>query len=250
MTDQPLAGKTALVTGASRNIGKAIAETYAAAGANVIINTLQDRGAADAVAAGITANGGKAIVEVADIVDRPAVEAMVARAQGEFGGIDIMVANASARGLVDFLEMDYATWRRIIDISLDGTFHLAQTTLPGMIERGWGRIITVGGISWHLGFKRRANNLAGKSGLVGLTRALAAEFGDRGITANNISPGQIDTARPASAGQRPQTANQPPVPRMGHVDEIASAALFLADPRQGYVNGQIMHVNGGLYMGT
>jgi len=250
MTGQPLAGKTALVTGASRNIGKAIAETFATAGANVVINTLQDRKAAEAVAAAINANGGSATVEVGDIVDRAAVEAMVSRANDKFGGIDIMVANASARGLVDFLEMDYATWRRIIDISLDGTFHLAQTTLPGMIERGWGRIITVGGISWHLGFKRRANNLTGKSGLVGLTRALAAEFGDRGITANNISPGQIDTARPASAGERPPMSNPPPVPRMGEVAEIASAALFLAHPQQGYVNGQIIHVNGGLYHGT
>ena len=250
MTDKALAGKTALVTGASRNIGKAIAEAYAAAGANVVINTLQDRTAAEAVAAGVTASGGNAIVEVADIRDRAAVEAMVSHATQRFGGVDIVVANASARGLVDFLDMDYETWRRIIDISLDGTFHLAQTTLPHMIERGWGRIITLGGISWHLGFKRRANNLTGKAGLVGLTRALAAEFGDRGITANNISPGQIETARPASAGERPPMENPPPVPRMGHVDEIASAALFLADPKQAYVNGQIIHVNGGLFNGT
>ena len=250
MSDKPLAGKTALVTGASRNIGKAIAIAYAGAGANVIINTLQDRTSAEAVAAEIEAGGGTAAVEVADVVDRPAVEAMVARANDKFGGVDILVANASARGLVDFLEMDYATWRRIIDISLDGTFHLAQTTLPHMVAQGWGRIVTVGGISWHLGFKRRANNLTGKSGLVGLTRALAAEFGDRGITANNISPGQIDTARPASAGERPPMTNPPPVPRMGEVAEIASAALFLAHPQQGYVNGQIMHVNGGLYHGT
>ncbi len=250
MSEQTLTGKTALITGAARNIGKAIAQAYANAGANVVINTLQDRAAAEGVATEITGAGGHAMVEVADVVDRSAVEAMVGRARNRFGGIDILVANASARGLVDFLEMDYATWRRIIDISLDGTFHLAQTTLPGMIDKGWGRIITVGGISWHLGFKRRANNLTGKSGLVGLTRALAAEFGDRGITANNISPGQIDTARPASAGERPPMANPPPVPRMGAVDEIASAALFLADPRQGYINGQIIHVNGGSYLGT
>lgn len=250
MSDKFLAGKTALVTGASRNIGKAIALQFANAGANVIVNTLQDRAAAEAVAAEIEAAGGGALVQVADIVERSAVEAMVAAGTAAFGGVDVVVANASSRGLVDFLEMDHATWRRIIDISLDGTFHLAQATLPGMIERDWGRIITVGGISWHLGFKRRANNVTGKAGLVGLTRALAAEFGDRGITANNISPGQIETARPASAGERPAMSNPPPVPRMGDVDEIASAALFLAHPRQGYVNGQIIHVNGGIFMGT
>ncbi len=250
MTERPLAGKTALITGASRNIGKAIAETFAANGANVIINTLQDRAAAEAVAAGIASSGGNAMIEVGDIVDRATVDAMVARATTTFGGVDILVANASARGLVDFLDMDYATWRRIIDISLDGTFHLAQASLPGMIARGWGRIITLGGISWHVGFKRRANNLTAKSGQVGFTRALAAEFGDRGITANSISPGQIDTVRPASAGERPAMVNPPPVPRMGEVAEIASAAMFLADPQQAYINGQIIHVNGGLFYGT
>lgn len=250
MTDKPLAGKTALITGASRNIGKAVALQFAEAGANIVINTLQDREAAEEVARDVESHGAGAAVSVADIVDRAAVAQMVSRGIEEFGAIDIVVANASSRGLVDFLEMDHATWRRIIDISLDGTFHLAQLTLPGMIARGWGRVITVGGISWHVGFKRRANNLTGKAGLVGLTRALAAEFGDRGITANCISPGQIDTARPASAGERPPMTNPPPVARMGEVSEIASAALFLAHPQQGYVNGQIIHVNGGLFMGT
>ncbi|MEM6497128.1 MAG: SDR family oxidoreductase, partial [Pseudomonadota bacterium] len=101
-----------------------------------------------------------------------------------------------------------------------------------------------------VGFKRRAHNLTAKSGLVGLTRALAAEFGDRGVTANCISPGQIETVRPASAGERPPMTNPPPVPRMGEVAEIASAAMFLAHPQQGYINGQIIHVNGGIFMGT
>ena len=119
-------------------------------------------------------------MQVTDIVDRRAVDGMVRAANAAFGSIDILVCNASSRGQIDFLDMDHATWRRVIDISLDGTFHCAQATLPGMIAKGWGRIITLGGISWHAGFKRRAHNLAGKSGLTGLTRALAVEFGDRG----------------------------------------------------------------------
>ena len=142
-------------------------------------------------------------MQVTDIVDRRAVDGMVRAANAAFGSIDILVCNASSRGQIDFLEMDHATWRRVIDISLDGTFHCAQATLPGMIAKGWGRIITLGGISWHAGFKRRAHNLAGKSGLTGLTRALAVEFGDRGITANVIAPGSIETVRPASAGTLP-----------------------------------------------
>ena len=250
MSERPLEGKTALVTGASRNIGKAIAVSFAHAGANVVINGLQDAEAAASVEAEIKSAGGNAVVQIGSVSDRAAVDAMVAAGKDAFGSVDIVVANASARGLIDFLDMDYQQWRQVVDLSLDGTFHLAQAALPGMIEKGWGRIITLGGISWHVGFKRRAHNLTAKSGLVGLTRALAAEFGDRGITANCISPGQIETVRPASAGERPPMTNPPPVPRMGDVDEIASAAMFLAHPQQGYVNGQIIHVNGGIFMGT
>src|SRR4029078_3360977 len=157
---------------------------------------------------------------------------MGTRARFALGPIDICVVNASSRGQIDFLDLDYKTWRRVIDITLDGTFHCAQATLPGMIAKGLGRIITLGGIAWHAGVKRRAHNLTGKSGLTGLTRALAVEFGDRGITANVISPGTIETARPASDGTPPTRTSQPPVPRPGHVDEIASAALFLAQPEQ------------------
>lgn len=250
MSNQPLAGNTALVTGASRNIGRAIALKLAGAGADIVINTLQDRDAAETVAGEIRALGRKSLVQVADIVDRQAVDRMVREASAKLGPIDILVCNASSRGQVDFLDLDYKTWRRVIDISLDGTFHCAQATLPGMIAKGWGRIITLGGISWHAGLKRRAHNLAGKSGLTGLTRALAVEFGDSGITANVISPGSIETARPVSAGTSPARASLPPVPRQGSVEEIASAALFLAHPDQSYVTGQIIHVNGGAYLGT
>ena len=250
MSNQPLAGKTALVTGASRNIGRAIALKLASAGANIVVNTLQDREAAGRVAAEIEAMGWRCIVQVADVVDREAVRRMVGEAGSALGSIDILVCNASSRGQIDFLDMDYTTWRRVIDISLDGTFHCAQATLPGMIAKGWGRIITLGGISWHAGFKRRAHNLAGKSGLTGLTRALAVEFGDRGITANVIAPGSIATVRPASAGTLPPRASLPPVPREGQSEEIASAVLFLAHPDQGYITGQVIHINGGAYLGT
>src|SRR5262249_40636007 len=174
---------------------------------------------------------------------------MVRNASTAFGAIDILVCNASSRAQIDFLQLDHATWRRVIDISLDGTFHCAQATLPGMISQGWGRIITLGGISWHAGTKRRAHNLTGKAGLTGLTRALAVEFADRGVTANMIAPGSVATVRPTSAGVRARTGTAP-VPREAHVDEIASAALFLAQPEQGYLTGQIIHVNGGAHLGT
>jgi 3-oxoacyl-[acyl-carrier protein] reductase len=250
LDNKPLVGKTVLVTGASRNIGRAIALRLAGAGANIVVNTLQDCDAAQAVADEIEELGRRSLVQIADIVDRQAVKAMVGEANAAFGSVDILVCNASSRGQVDFLDLDHATWRRVIDISLDGTFHCAQATLPGMIAKGWGRIITLGGVSWHAGTKRRAHNLTGKAGLTGLTRALAVEFGDRGITANMISPGAVATVRPASAGARPMSTIRAPVPREAHVDEIASAALFLAQPAQGYLTGQIIHVNGGAYLGT
>jgi len=249
MSDKPLSGKTALVSGSARNIGRAIALEFAEAGANIVINALQDSEAVEAVAEEVRELGSEAMVQLADVRDRTAVEQMVNAARQKFGALDILVANASARGQIDFLDMSYETWRRTIDITLDGTFHLAQCTLPDMIDRGWGRIITLGGFAWHLGYKRRAANLAGKAGVVGLTRALAAEFGDRGITTNNISPGMIETVRPASAGAMPD-AGATPVPRLGTPAEIASAAMFLAHPKQAFVNGQIIHVNGGLYYGT
>ncbi len=250
MSDKPLNGKTALVTGSSRNIGKAIALEFAKAGANLVINTLQDREAAEEVANEVEALGAKAIVQVANIVDRNAVSAMIAASEKAFGPVDILVANASSRGQMEFLDMDYSSWRKVLDTTLDGTFHLSQMTLPGMIEKGWGRIITLGGFAWHTGAVNRTNNLTGKAGIVGFTRALASEFGDRGITSNNISPGAIETIRPASAGALPPMSNPPPVPRFGKTDEIASAAMFLAHPQQAYINGQIIHVNGGMYYGT
>src|SRR5262245_29437636 len=126
----PLAGKTALVTGASRNIGRAIALKLAGAGADIVVNTLSDRDAAEGVAGEIRALGRRSLVQVADIVDRAAVGRMVAEAKAALGPIDILVCNASSRGQVDFLDLDYASWRRVIDISLDGTFHCAQATLP------------------------------------------------------------------------------------------------------------------------
>lgn len=249
MEQTPLLGRTALVTGAARNIGRATALRLARSGARVVVNALQDRVAADAVQAEIEAAGGEALVAMADVTDRSAVEAMVQTAANHFGGIDILVCNASARGQVPFLEMNYNQWRGVIDISLDGTFHLAQAILPMMVRNRWGRVVTLGGVSWHVGFRNRANNLVAKSGLTGLTRALAAEFASQGITANMVAPGPVETQRPASAGALPPMDNPPPVPRKASVEEIASAVHFLCLPDQGYVTGQILHVNGGMFLG-
>ncbi len=249
MTQQPLEGKVALVTGGSRNIGRAIAHHLSDQGAGVVVNAVSDQNAADTVVSEIEAKGGRAISCLADVTDPPAVGAMVARAVEELGGLDILVLNASSRGQIPFLEMTHEQWRRVIDISLDGAFFCAQACLPHMQSKGWGRIVSLGGISWHIGINTRVHNLVSKSGLAGFTRGLAAEFAKDGITVNCVSPGMIDTVRPSSAGAQPNHKTGAPVDRLGTVDEVASMVAYLCLPAAAYVTGQIMHVNGGMYYG-
>ncbi len=249
MTDKPLAGKTALVTGAARNIGRGIAHHLAHEGANIVVNAVSDVDAANQVVEEVKAMGVDAIACMANVTDKTAVDQMFADAADAFGGVDILVLNASSRGQVPFLEMSFEQWRNVIDISLDGAFHCSQAALPMMQKNGWGRIVTLGGISWHIGTPTRVHNLVSKSGLAGFTRGLAVEFAEDGITVNCVSPGFIDTVRPASAGARPNRKVNAPVPRMGTVDEIASMVKYLCSPDAGYTTGQIMHVNGGMYLG-
>ncbi|WNJ98816.1 SDR family oxidoreductase [Thalassospiraceae bacterium LMO-JJ14] len=249
MSDKPLNGKTALVTGSARNIGRAIAHRLAHAGANIVVNAVSDTNAAETVAQEIRDIGQKAIVCMADVTDKAAVDAMAARAKDELGGVDILVLNASSRAQVPFLEITQEQWRRVIDISLDGAFHGSQACIPHMLEKGWGRIVTLGGVAWHMGTSSRVHSLVSKSGLAGFTRGLAVEFGEHGITVNCVSPGFIDTERPASAGALPPIKVNAPIARKGTTDEVASMVHYLCLPESAYVTGQIMHVNGGMYMG-
>ena len=252
MTDKengPLHGKVAIVTGSARNIGRAIAIALGADGANVVVNAVRDKEAAEEVAREVTAAGGKGVVHVCDITKRKAAQKMVETAINEFGSVDILVCNASVRGQKPFTEMGYEEWRRVIDVSLDGSFFLAQASVLSMIERGWGRIVTLGGISWHIGTPGRVHNLVAKSGLVGFTRGLAVEMAEHNITVNCVSPGFINTERPESAGKRPPLKVHPPVDRMGETEEIASMVRYLCQPEAAYITGQTLHVNGGMYLG-
>ena len=196
MSDKELAGKVAVVTGAGRNIGRAIALHLARAGAAVVVNARSSQEEADAVVAEIAAAGGKAIAVLADVADPAAVEAMAQAALKAFRRIDILVNNASLRREKSIDEMSYAEWREIMDATLDSAFHGVHACLPAMKKAGGGTIINIGGMSAHIGAKGRAHVMTAKAGLVGFTRALAHDLGAHHITANCVVPGAIHTMRP------------------------------------------------------
>ena len=242
-----LAGKVALITGAARNIGRATALALAAGGAAVAINTRTSKDDAEKVAQEIRAAGGQADVYVADIANAGAVKAMTDGILKRFGRIDILVLNASVRSEKPFLELTYDEWRLPLGITLDGAFYCAQACLPSMLKNGGGAIITLGGMQSLSGAKHRVNGSVAKHGLVGMTRALAREFGDRGVRANCIAPGTMNTTRAAGRSARPAPTNIP-LGRYGEAEEIASAVRFLAGPGASFLTGQTIQVNGGQMM--
>ncbi len=239
-----LAGKVALVTGASRNIGRAIALELAAGGAAVAINARTSREDAGKVADEIRAAGGQAEVFMADIADGGAVNAMVAGILKRFGRVDMLVLNASVRGEKPFTDLSYEEWRRPLAITLDGAYYCTQACLPSMLENGGGAIVTLGGMVALSGAKHRVHGSVAKHGLVGMTRALAREFGDRGIRANCIAPGTMNTARAAGRAPRPEPTGIP-LGRYGEAQEIATTVRFLCGPGASFISGQTIHVNGG-----
>jgi 3-oxoacyl-[acyl-carrier protein] reductase len=245
-----LDGKVALVTGAGRNIGRAIALSMARDGAAVVVNGRSDRAAVEAVAGEIAAMGGTAIPHLADVSDPRAVARMVDTATAALGGVDIAVSNAGLRRQTAFLDMRLEEWREILSVALDGAFILARAVAPHMIRRGGGAIVGLSGMSTHVGTPSRAHVSASKAGLEGLMRALAVELAPHGIRCNCVAPGPIDTLRGASAGALPATRGDDSVPlrRKGSVEEIAAVVRLLVGPEGGYVTGQTVHVNGGAFL--
>ncbi len=245
-----LSGKIALVTGAGKNIGRAIALTLARDGAAVVVNGRSDAAAVDEVVAAIRAAGGTAMAAMADVADRDQARALAERVAGEMGGIDILVSNAGLRRQTKYLDISLAEWREIMSVALDGAFFLSQAAIPHMIARGGGAIIAMSGMSNHVGTPNRAHVSASKAALEGLMRSLAVEFGGQNIRANCIAPGAIDTVRGASAGVLPNTLTLEgtPLGRRGTVDEIAAMVRLLAGPEGAYITGQTLHVNGGVFL--
>jgi 3-oxoacyl-[acyl-carrier protein] reductase len=248
--DSPLDGKVAIVTGSARNIGRATAIRLAEYGASVVVNAVQDSEAADAVAHEIFESGGKAVAHIADVTTEDGAQGLNDAAINAFGNVDILVSNASIRAQKPFHEITLEEWHRTLAVPLDGAFLCARAAVPHMMKQKWGRIITLGGISAHIGTANRAHVLAAKAGLVGFTRGMAVELGAYNITCNVVAPGHIDTERPASAGERPPLKVKPPIDRFGEISEIAGMIHYLCLPEASYITGQTLHVNGGLYLGN
>ncbi len=246
--NKELAGKVALVTGASRNIGRATALELAAAGAAVAVNTRASREDAEKVVQEIRSSGGEAELYMADIADRNAVKQMVDATVKRFGRLDILVLNASVRSEKPFTELSYEEWRLPLSITLDGSFFCTQACLPHMLSAGGGSIVTLGGQVALSGAKNRVNGSVAKHGLVGMTRALAREFGDRGIRVNCVSPGTMNTTRAAGRAPRPDATKVVPLGRPGEAEEIATTVRFLCGPGANFITGQTVHVNGGQMM--
>jgi 3-oxoacyl-[acyl-carrier protein] reductase len=251
--EQSFAGKVALVTGSGKNIGRGIALDLSRRGASVVINGRRDRAAVDAVVAEINAAGGQAVACLADVSDPAETQRMVQDAVAAFGGIDILVSNAGLRRQTPFLEMEFAEWREILSVALDGAFILARAGVPHMLGRGGGAIVALSGISTHTGIPNRCHVSASKAGLEGLMRALAIELAPHRITCNCVAPGAVDTVRGASAGGPMSGANASadrgiPLGRRAAVEEISAAVRFLAGPDGRYITGQTLHVNGGVFL--
>jgi 3-oxoacyl-[acyl-carrier protein] reductase len=251
MTTTELTGKVAIVTGAGRNVGRAIALALADGGASIVVNARSNRAEADAVARAVEALGGKALVHIGDVADAAAVQAMVDAAVKQFGRLDILVNNAALRREKPFAEMNYAEWREILDVTLDGAFHCAKACLPALRKSGTGTIVNIGGLSAHTGARDRAHVVTAKAGIVGFTRALAYDLADDGITVNCVVPGLIGTPRPKD---KPEPAHhlthQTITGERGKPEDVAAMVRFLCGPAARYINGQAIHANGGAYLGA
>ncbi len=241
-----LQGKTALITGSGRNIGRSISLILASMGANVVINSKTNFEAANETADEIRKLGAKALVAMGDIGSEKDVSRMVKEIQSNVDTVDIVINNGSLRKVQEFTSMTYDHWKEMINTDLDSAFLMTQPFVAGMIEKGWGRVINLAGLNAIEGRSGWAHVSAAKMGLIGFTRSLSKELVPHGITVNCISPGMIDTSRDEQSSPRPDNRSQGiPAGRMGTVEEISSLCGWLCSEHSDYVSGQTFHVNGG-----
>jgi 3-oxoacyl-[acyl-carrier protein] reductase len=241
-----LQGKVALVTGASRGIGRAIALALAQNGARVIGTATAATGVA-AVAAALGADGAGKLLDVRDAAQ---CDRLVEEVRSEFGDILVLINNAALVRDNLTLRMKDAEWDEVLETNLRAVFRLSRAVLRGMMKARWGRIINITSVVGACGNAGQANYAAAKAGVAGMTRSLARELGSRGITVNCVAPGFIDTdmTRALAESQRDALLAQIPLGRLGRAEEVAAAVAYLASPGAAYVTGSVLHVNGGMYM--
>lgn len=242
-----LTGKAALVTGASRGIGRTIALGLAEAGCSVACIASREENAADVVSE-ITAGGGKALAIGADVGSLAAAEEAVSRCIAEFGSLDVLVNNAGIARDQLILRMTEEEWDQVITTNLKGAWNFAKAAAKPMMKARWGRIINLSSIVGLSGQAGQTNYAAAKAGLIGLTMSLAKEFGSRGITCNAVAPGFIETdmTQGLPNEMREQILKSAPVGRLGTPEDVAAAVLFLAGEGASYITGQVLVVDGGL----
>ena len=241
-----LSGKIALVTGASRGIGKAIAEKLVACGATVIGTATTENGA-EAISQYLGQNGkGLAL----NVTDEASIESVISTVKAEFGDIDILINNAGITRDNLLMRMKEDEWQDILDTNLTSVFRLSKALMRTMMKKRYGRIITIGSVVGAMGNAGQSNYAAAKAGLIGFSKSLAREVASRGITVNVVAPGFIATDMTAALTdeQKALTVAQVPVGRLGEPAEIASAVAFLASDEASYITGETLHVNGGMYM--
>ena len=242
-----LEGSVAIVTGAARNIGRAIALDLADAGAAVTVLTRSDFGGVKAVAAEIESKGGRALAIQGDVTRPEDARRMVEETLKKFGRIDILVNNAGVRPEGPFENLSLDSWHQVLAVILDGPFLCSQAALPALEKSGRGTIINIGGLTAYTGAQHRAHVITGKAGLGGFTKALAVELSPKKITVNLVSPGLIETKRDGAdpAHRKSRTLLSP---RQGQPEDIAAMVRFLAGPKARAMTGQTVHINGGVYL--
>jgi 3-oxoacyl-[acyl-carrier protein] reductase len=243
-----LTGKVALVTGASRGIGRAIAERLASRGATVVAAARGDH--AGACVKAITASGGRAEALSLDVTDAAAVEAAPGAIVARHGRLDILVSNAGITRDQLLMRMKREDWDAVLATNLTATFLLAKAAMRPMVKQTGGRIIAISSVVGQMGNAGQTNYAASKAGLIGFAKALAREVASRAITVNVIAPGMIETDMTRAVAEKAQVdwAAQIPLGRLGTVDDVAAAACFLASDEASYITGHVLAVNGGMYM--
>ena len=245
-----LTGRTALVTGASRGIGRAIALSLAEEGADVAVNYLSNRDLAADVVDQIRKMGRKAMLAQADVADYPDVDRMAREVLESFGHLDILVNNAGINSDHTFVKMDQFSWKKVLSINLDGAYNCTKLFVDQMIKEGWGRIVNITSIIGQIGNFGQANYAASKAGLAEFSKSLAKELVSKGITVNCVAPGFTETEMVMAIPEkvRMKLLEQIPMKRFGRSEEVARACVYLCSKDGDYITGAELSINGGLFM--